>query len=340
MRRQSMPRPSKAPEPGRDRTRAVRSTLCALVAAFAACTTFEDPALVVDLRVVGMTATPPEQVLDLDLAEPPDLGELVAQLEVGFACAHVADPGRGRRLRWAMRACAVDNARCDPTRPIVPLADGTIDDPELAPGPVCAPILPDGNLIALLLALLDADPLRGFAGIDYAVELRVGGVDDDPALDQFAIKQLRVSARIPAERVPNRNPSLAELQMSFDEFEGSALALGHCATGPAIRVTPGARLRLFPLENAGAREPYFVPTIEGTFVELEETLTYQWLATAGSFSHHTTGGPRDPFGNVPGIGSSWFAPVVDRPHDVQLWVIQRDERLGAAVYPTCIQVMP
>jgi len=40
---------------------------------------------------------------------------------------------------------------------------------------------------AILADAYKHDMLRGRAGLDYAVELRLGGIDDDPAEDQFAI---------------------------------------------------------------------------------------------------------------------------------------------------------
>lgn len=319
------------------------ATCAPVVAAVAVgCASFEDPAILLDLRVVAMTAHPPEQVLDVDLANPPPLGALLDQLQPSFVCAELADPGTTRALRWSLTACLPDNGRCDPTRPTVALGDGVIPDPDLAPTPLCVEIAPDAGLLAILRDQLELDPFHGFAGLDYAIELRVGGVDDDPADDQFALKQLRVAARLPADRVANENPGLSELQLSLNEFEGDPALIARCA---ALDVAPfavraGTRVRLFPLEAADSREAYFVPTVDGEFRSFTETLGYQWLATAGSFSANTTGGPVDPFGNPPALGSSWFAPAVAQPVDVQLWVVQRDERFGVSAYPTCIRVTP
>ena len=72
----------------------------------------------------------------------------------------------------------------------------TIEDPDGATPPaLCATVEPDGNLLGVLLATLEEDPLSGLGGLDYLVELAVGGVDDDRANDQYAAKAVR--ARCP-----------------------------------------------------------------------------------------------------------------------------------------------
>jgi hypothetical protein len=74
-----------------------------------------------------------------------------------------------------------------------------------------------------------------------------------------------------------------------------------------------------------------------------ESLTYQWLASAGHFSAGTTGGTRDAFGNPPPLFTDWTAPAakdLDGPTDVSFWFVQRDERLGLAWYEACVRVVP
>ena len=62
--------------------------LCAL----AACTKFAPEDVVVDMRVLAMQADVPEQVLDVDLANPPPVTDLLAQMVPTRMCALVADP--------------------------------------------------------------------------------------------------------------------------------------------------------------------------------------------------------------------------------------------------------
>ena len=105
-------------------------------------------------------------------------------------------------------------------------------------------------------------------------------------------------------------------------------------------MAPSQAVTLFPAETDGTREDYFVPTIDGTFRTFTETIDYQWLASAGSFSDDFTGGKPDLVGNPVLLATDWFSPRVDSPLEVQLWVIQRDERFGATAYPVCLRVVP
>jgi hypothetical protein len=71
-----------------------------------ACTNFEDPTIVIDLRMLGAIAEPPELLVALD-SEPEDLANL-PPIEV---CALVADPGESRELSFSMVACAHNERR-------------------------------------------------------------------------------------------------------------------------------------------------------------------------------------------------------------------------------------
>jgi hypothetical protein len=142
----------------------------------------------------------------------------------------------------------------------------------------------------------------------------------------------------------NHNPTLDHLEMSVDGAANVLFTPGRCFDQPApLEVAAGATVRIYPVEPDGVRETYVVPTIDGMVREFTESLTYQWLATEGGFSSGSTGGPRDPFGNPATLWTEWHAPGgddLDGPLDVDLWVIQRDERLGVSWNQTCIRVVP
>ncbi len=92
----------------------------------AGCGTFEDPNIVLDLRILAMRADVPDQVIDVDLTAPPMAQGVLDQLVPANVCALVSDPNFDRRLRWSMVACELDtNDRC--TGPQDPL------------GPACVP---------------------------------------------------------------------------------------------------------------------------------------------------------------------------------------------------------
>lgn len=318
-----------------------------VLAAAAGCGRFQDPNVVVDLRTLAIRADPPDQVIDVDLTRPVDPTALLAQLVPTEVCALVADPGADRRLVWSMTLCSLlSNDRCDDDGPELLLGAGITDDPETTvPEPrMCAAIQPDGNLLALVAFVLQGDTLRGLGGVDYGVVLRVGGENGDRDLDQYAAKTLAVSPRIPDARAANHNPSLDRLTAALEDGAPVPLPLGRCADNPApYALAPATKLRLLPIESAGAREVYTVPTLDGRSETFTESLTYQWIAGAGGFSRGMTGGPRDLSGNPPPLFSDFKSPSagdLDGPTDIALWIIQRDERLGVQWYESCIHVAP
>jgi hypothetical protein len=95
-------------------------------------------------------------------------------------------------------------------------------------------------------------------------------------------------------------------------------------------------VKIEPIEPAGVREDYVVPTLDGGERRFTENLRYAWLATAGGFSSGNTGGPVDLFGNKPTLWTKWTAP--DAEMRVRLWVVQRDERGGTFWTERCVQV--
>ena len=316
--------------------------------ALAACGKFQDPNIVVDLRVISMQATVPEQVVAIDFAHPPQPGDVLSQLVPSTVCAFVADPSfDGRRLRYEMTLCEESsNDRCDTDIPHAQLAAGLVDDPDLTvPEPqMCATVQPDGNLLGVVYDELMNDALMGLQGEQYMVALRVGGEDADPDLDLYASKALQVMPKIPSDRTPNHNPYVSEIDATLDDGTVVALDLHRCVEQSApLEVSPKAKIRMMPIEPDGVRETYTLELLDGTFETFTENLTYQWTAGAGSFSDGETGGPHDPFGNEPPLFSDWTAPKatdLDGPTDVPIWIVQRDERLGVATYESCIRVVP
>jgi hypothetical protein len=318
-----------------------------VIAALAGCGKFQDPNIVVDLRVISMTANPPEQVIDIDLQNPPPPAQVLSQLVPTEVCALVADPGfDGRRLRWSMTLCEQNSDdRCEDD-PQEVIGSGLLDDPDLTqPEPrMCGTVMPDSTYLTIVLNTLQGDQLHGLQGVQLQIVLEVGGEDADAGLDEYAAKAIQLAARVPPQRTGNTNPTLTRIDASVDQADPVPLPLGRCIDQPApIQVPPGKKLRLTPIEPAGVRETYVIPTLDGKYATFTENLTYQWSAGAGKFSDGTTGGTRDPFGNEPPLFSDWTAPSasdLDGPTNIPLWIVQRDERLGAAWYESCAQVVP
>jgi len=341
--------------------------LVAIAALLTGCTVFEDPTVVLDLRVLAMTAEiseplfppsqmGPEQVVDVDL-EMPMPAEILQQLQPTTICALVADPAQDRPLRWAMTVCLLeeDGGRCDRTLPFIELGAGIIQDPELATSAQrpCGSIEPaayPSTLLALLREAVEANPVQALGGIDYTVMFTIGAVEDR-STDVYATKHLRISPRIPVDRLPNLNPRFDYIDAAR---QGGAAVMvpgdtnmngnssGRCGD-PTVVPAPlftGDRVTLFPVEPEGTREDYVVPTLDGKTAMLSETVSYQWFATYGSWSDEFTGGGRDVLGNQSLLGSDWIAPsaIAGESLVVSLWMIQRDERYGVSFFETCVEV--
>ncbi len=312
------------------------------------CGSFQDPNVAVDLRVLAMRAEPADQVLDVDLTQPVMPQALLAQLVPTEVCALVVDPDADRRLVWSMTLCPLaSNDRCDD--PQFEIGRGLIDDPDTTtPEPrLCATVMPDASLSAVLIDIVRGDTLRGLGGIDYGIVMRIGGEDGDRDLDLYAAKTLRVSPRIPAQRASNHNPELTRIDASIGDAPPALLPLGRCRENAApYTLPPDTKLRLTPVEPAGAREVYVVPTLDGQSQTFTESLTYQWIASAGGYSRGSTGGPRDLSGNPRPLFSDYRSPSAEdlnRQPDasnVTLWILQRDERLGVHWYESCVRVSP
>ncbi len=340
--------------------------LVAIAALLTGCTVFEDPTVVLDLRVLAMTAEisdpnlfssryGPDQVVDVDL-EMPMTADILAQLRPTTVCALVADPNKNRPLRWAMTLCLLDEeGRCDRELPFIELGAGIIGDPELASSAQrpCGSIEPaayPATILAMLREAVKANPVQALGGIDYTVVFSIGAVEDR-STDVYATKHLRISPRIPAERQANLNPSfdyvdaaqLGGIAVILPGTPTNSPATGRCAElGPSEIPTlnPGARLTLFPIEPEGTREDYVVPTLDGKTAMLTETVSYQWFATHGSWSDEFTGGGRDLLGNQSLLGSDWLAPraIAGGSLIVSLWMIQRDERYGVSFFESCVEI--
>lgn len=307
--------------------------------ATAACDSFEDRNVVIDMRILSMVATPPEQVVDLTTTHEPS--NLLAELVPVQVCALVTDPNYARRLRYQFTVCDPDQGRCDTAAPHQVIARGFVDDPDsTVPAPrLCATVQPDVHVLDIALAALRDDALHGLGGVRLGVELRAGGEDADPESDQFSLKSIALQPKIPAMRTANTNPFLRGVSATIDGTD-VLLEVARCAEAVAPPVVrPGQKLRLTPLEPEGVREVYVVPTLAGDPRTFTETLTYQWVVNGGSLSRGTTGGSRDRFGNTPTLFTDFTAPRLRQASlEISVWITQRDERLGASWLESCVRV--
>lgn len=272
----------------------MRALLLIPIAAAGCATDFEDPSIVLDLRILAVSADPPEVVADVESLDASALDEI----DPVTVCALVADPGADRELTYELTACPpTESGRCDdPSAPFVALAPSDSD-------PACAILYPSFQLASVIERSVRADALAGFGGIGVQVSLRVTPGGDREAAE-LATKRVLYSPRFPEGRVANTNPAVdVELEVDGD--------------GGAITFTPA--------EPDGVRESYLLPTLDGGVRSFTENLSYAWFATSGRWSAETTGGPVDIFGNTPALETTW-TPGGDEAAD--MWVVVRDERGG------------
>lgn len=345
--------------------------LVAMVALLAsACGTFEEPSIVLDLRViamrteVGQTPTKADQVIDVDLEAMPQIAQLLSQLQTTSVTAWVADPAADESLMWSMTLCLPDDdGRCDRGEPHIEFGAGQIEDPDTAstaqrPFAQIVPGDPQtgSTIVAMMVSAVEGNPVSALGGVDLMIELRIGRSSEPRENDLYAAKKLRISPRIPIERAPNTNPSITGIETAINGF--SAVPNFASPGGQSVRcadpayasrisadkafVSPGDAITLFPNEAGDTREDYAVPGLDGSTIILEESVSYQWLATFGGWSDETTGGGHDVLGNQSLLGSDWTAPFIGNRDflDVSIWMIQRDERFGVTPIETCLTVLP
>lgn len=290
-------------------------------------TGFESPEIVLDLRVLGVEAEPPEVVTDVDPERPWNATWAPVTLT-----ALVADPYETRGLGFAMRACPPTRSlRCDDEdAPVLDLGSGLAGDPEVTGGGDVRGLLEVE--FGLLEAAVRADDLEGFGGVKIQVEIRIAP-EGAPEQEVVASKFVLFSPRLPPERVANTNPTMIEILA-----DGVPWPPGRCGeTGPTLEVAPEQIVELQPVEGEGARETYVVPTFDGGARTFTEYLVYSWFATAGSFSPGRSGGPTDLFGNVPLTRTRWRAPA-EPQEAIPFWIVQRDERGGTSWTERCLRV--
>lgn len=333
-----------------------------------ACTEFEVASIVLDLRILGMKTSPPEVIIPVEAGF--DLGDLPdVDVEV---CALVADPGATRELAYRFTACwPTQYQRCDePERENVVLtgtANGgfaTLPDPEGGDEALEACATMSSREVLTLLVLdqaeaggslesVAADILANGNTLDVQLELAIRGADQDASALQYGSKLMRYGLPVPESRTANENPLLEQLTATLDadgedgpgeEGEPFAMPEGRCGDVEPVVLAPRAVLTLEPQAVENARQDYTVVSFSGDVDEFTEYLVYTWYATYGSWEREQSGGPNDFVSdNEPPTDSAWTAPsaaVVGDGLEVDLWLVQRDERGGQDWLRTCVRVEP
>jgi len=330
----------------------------ALLAGVSACSDFESPQTILDLRVLAVAAEPPEVLLPVALNF--ELGSAVED-----AAATVARDGLYRFTEppppVTLRALVVD-----PRNPMQPvrfratacLASGFVgcgdqsgtagqgDEKgtsraaealvvEVAPetqatlGQVELTFAPTLEQLSRWLA---EDPYKGFGSLYVQVDLVV--IAEDGSAERAAkvvtftppLFVLGSDQPPPPPRVANRNPTLTGLR--FDDevrtFEQGAPPL---TSGRKVGVHPvfdaSEALERYTLQNFPVGDP---PTLG--YTAMQEKLTFGFYAVTGRFGRveSTT---RTPAGEVQDFGSP-YTPASGAATQDTLYVVVRDERGGTS----------
>jgi hypothetical protein len=295
-----------------------------LLCATAACTSFYDPcflpaSLVTDLRVLAVSADPPEVLYDpVTFAAP---AVRVRALAV--------DPGSpDDTTQVSVRACVpTSDARCPDTQPW----DATKTGTDTAPAEIPLQISPEQ-----IRAALAADPLAGYGGVRIQVEVQA-------RTDRASTTASKLLVFNPA--APGYEPNHGFLVTGLATADGAAYPDGFALTLP-VAETVGLRPLLAPAPGMSeAAETYEVTDLAGHKVLLRERISYSFFTLAhaqyGPLGHPVAGsdvadepGPGDPQPEGGLVRLTALSAAIGR-----IWVVARDGR-GAEEWASIPVLMP
>ncbi len=295
-----------------------------LLCATAACTSFYDPcfqpaSLVHDLRVLAVSAEPPEVLYDPGTFAAP-------QVRVRALAVDPGSPFDTRQV--AVRACVpTSDGRCPADQPWGASKAGT----EAEPAEIALQITPEQ-----IRAALEADPLAGYGGV--RVQLEVLARND--TLSVTASKLLVLNPAAPGY-VPNHGFSVT----GFATADGGIYSDGGFLELP-VGETVGLRPLLAPAPGlSDPAETYEVTDLAGRKVQLRERISYAFFtlphAQYGPLGNPVPGsdiadepGPGDPQPDRGLVSLTALAPASGR-----IWVVARDGR-GAEAWASIAVNMP
>jgi hypothetical protein len=344
--------------------RALRLSLIVASGLLLGCGDFDDPSTVKDLRILAVAAEPSEVILNV-ATEADVAGAVIPPMVL---TPLIVDP-LGRPVALTISACANDpnapsppnngsdptgypaggvratvgSALCDgdPTR--IVLAEN-LDVTTGAPGPLT--LTPDW-----LIAAFQRDVFLGpdgtlHGGFDLGMPVVFQLTAQAGNETAIAVKRaLFWRQPVRADQTPNRSPQMPGVRAydRRDETTAEPLpdALEPVESGTTADVPPGG-LWIEPVDAAAPMvtaeaESYVTATLDRltgqvTPVDVKETLTYTFYASAGTFSPQQTSSEPPPGVTPQGRLhiESKYTPAIGGPRDVTIWIVVRDERGGAS----------
>ena len=283
-----------------------------LLLASAACSPdFEKFWQVTDLRVLAVTASPPE----LLFITPPQTFPPVR------ITALVTDPiAPDATVDWELWACTPEKMSCAEAFMKVKVSGGTSAQDKIAADFVLSQ--------ELYQVALGKDTFKGFGGLPIKLELRV----KRGSFTSSAVKRVVYGLALPPGKWPNNNPSITEV-----------LVDGQALPDPWV-VEADKEVVLLPKTPSWDKEIYQVLTYTGVTPDclsgkvttgcsrtLEEYLTYSYFATSGKIGNATTGGKPKAFvtdKKVTDISTEWTPD--SSVTEATIWIVVHDDRGGTA----------
>jgi len=341
--------------------------LGAMAVAGAGCSSFEDPTTVIDLRVLGLKADPPEIYVDPSALPTDPFTSNISAL--------VADPkGGGRPLSYNVLACPreIDTVTaatgkngviCQPNQPGQPPTSL-----EVTPGGATATPTDSGPAQtigfqfqvppALLQQAFSVDAPAGSQGFQLPIVLQLEV--DAGGESVVTTKRVIFSQKIEGheDQLPNANPTMTAISTYTDRDANNMAinAVPHTVasdTGTVDSATPitvklGESVWIEP--QGAVAEDYWTraltndnpPQMQTKHVHAE-TLRYSFLTTAGTFAPAGTSNEQlQVIFSQLGLASKYTAPktMPDSGTEQTFWIVVRDERGGASWIKGTITLMP
>jgi hypothetical protein len=270
-----------------------------------------------DLRILAMSADPPEVIVDGADGMP---SSRIVSPPINVT-ALVADPlGGGRQVHYRFTTCArvdqsdalVDNSthRCLAGQ----LGYRILKEQDFVPG-VSAELqytfMPSSQLLGEAQSL---DVYNGFGGLPLPVqlELQAGGES------AVGFKSIVYSAPISSPpQAPNTNPRLLGLTVDGQDWSSNANPLFARADHVFIPTPDPTRI-----------ESYQRLTFDHQLLQFHETLRYAFFTTLGKFNNPVTGGISNRTGEQVPPDSTWTPPDPPASGTVTFWIVVQDGRGG------------
>jgi hypothetical protein len=282
----------------------MRALLLGALATLAACTpSFQDQSEVIDLRVLAVSAEPPEAFADIDAGTVDDVSVTVL----------VADPVPRATVDASASICfPTDNLICQTPR--IDLSPQTAPKPGELSFQVAAPA-------PVIAGALQNDKLKGFGGVRVQFTAQVG--DGDPHGPVTGEKVLLFSTT-PRDQA-NHTPRIVSLEVT--RSSGTVQELD---AGQTLQMAAGEQVGIRPIVGPGPEgaEDYTTTDLTGAKVSLHEQLSYSFYALLGASWDKDTASETLPGQPLPTFGINRLQTY--RQGSGTFWIIVYDGRGGVS----------